>query len=331
MLGKLKSFAVRVFVRGGVLPWFLLIAMVVFSISADPFLTGENMFNVARQSIFLVLVSMAQMVVLLTAGLDLSVGVIIALTSVVTSMAMVATWSGEGTGWMAIIAGCAAGFGAGTSVGVINGIGVALFRVPPFMMTLAMSGIVFGIILMVTGGKPVYGIPDTFGAVFGYGIAGTVPIPAWITIGFVLLMFIFINRTRMGRYLYALGGNLKASVVSGVSTRFYLFMAYVVTAALTSVAALMLTARLGGGESNIGANYPFLSLAACLIGGVSFFGGIGRLHNVVMGAMFIMLVENGLGMLGLSSYVHMIVISALLILAVIADNYRQRLILTIRN
>jgi ribose transport system permease protein len=331
MLAKLKYFAIRVFVRGGVLPWFLLIAIVVFSISADTFFTGENMFNVARQSIYLVLVSMAQMVVLLTAGLDLSVGVIIALTSVVSSMVMVATWSGGGAGVAAIIVGCAAGFGAGTLVGVINGIGVALFRVPPFMMTLAMSWIVFGIILMITGGLPVYGIPESFGAVLGYGVAGGVPIPAWITIGFIVLMYIFINRTRMGRYLYAIGGNRNAAVISGVSTRLYLFLAYVVTAALTSVAALMLMARIGGGESVIGAHYPFLSLAACLIGGMSFFGGIGRLPNVVMGALFIMLVENGLGRLGLSPYVYTIVVSVLLILAVIAENYRQQLHLTVAN
>ncbi|MDP6474768.1 MAG: ABC transporter permease [Alphaproteobacteria bacterium] len=331
MIRKTKYFAGRVFVRSGVLPWFLLIAIITFSLSAEPYLTGQNLFNVARQSIYLVMVSMAQMVVLLTAGLDLSVGVMIALTSIVSSMVMVAAWSGEGAGWIAIIAGCAAGFGAGTSVGVINGIGVALFRVPPFMMTFAMTFVVAGIILMITGGKPVYGIPDSFGAVFGYGIAGGVPIPVWITIAFILLMYIFINWTRMGRYLYAIGGNRNVAVVSGVSTRFYLLMAYAVAAALTSAAALMLTARLGGGESNIGANYPFLTLAACLIGGVSFFGGRGRLPNVVMGALLIMLVENGLSMVGVNPYVHIIVIPALLILAVIADNYRQKLVLTVRN
>ncbi|MDP7643019.1 MAG: hypothetical protein QGI52_11290, partial [Alphaproteobacteria bacterium] len=158
------------------MPWFLLIAIAVFSLSADPYLTGQNLFNVARQSIYLVMVSMAQMVVLLTAGLDLSVGVMIALTSIVSSMVMVAAWSGEGAGLIAIIAGCAAGLGAGTSVGVINGLGVALFRVPPFMMTFAMSWIVFGIILMVTAGRPIYGIPDSFGAVLGYGTLGGVPI-----------------------------------------------------------------------------------------------------------------------------------------------------------
>jgi len=323
-------FAARLFARVGVLPWLLVIALIYFSLAADNFLTGENMFNIARQSIYLVLVSMAHMIVLLTGGLDLSIGVIIAMTSIVSSTVMIAAWSGQGAGIWAILAGCAAGFGAGTAIGAINGIGIAIFRVPPFMMTFAMSGIAFGIILMVTAGLPVYGLPVTFANVLGYGTAGGVPIPAWITIGIVIMVYVFIDRTRMGRYLYAIGGNLRTAELSGVATRYYLFMAYVVTAALTSVAALMLTARIGGGESVIGMHYPFITLVACLISGVSFFGGVGRVQNVVMGAMFIMLVENGLAKLGLTSYVHTIVISALLIFAVIANNYRQRLLLTIR-
>jgi ribose/xylose/arabinose/galactoside ABC-type transport system permease subunit len=326
----LTMFAARLFARVGVLPWLLVIALIYFSLAADNFLTGENMFNIARQSIYLVLVSMAHMIVLLTGGLDLSIGVIIAMTSIVSSTVMIAAWSGQGAGIWAILAGCAAGFGAGTAIGAINGIGIAIFRVPPFMMTFAMSGIAFGIILMVTAGLPVYGLPETFANVLGYGTAGGVPIPAWITIGIVIMVYVFIDRTRMGRYLYAIGGNLRTAELSGVATRYYLFMAYVVTAALTSVAALMLTARIGGGESVIGMHYPFLTLVACLISGVSFFGGVGRVQNVVMGAMFIMLVENGLAKLGLTSYVHTIVISALLIFAVIANNYRQRLLLTIR-
>jgi ribose transport system permease protein len=307
------------------------VAFAVFAIAADNFVTEENLRGVLRQSTYLVLISMAQMVVLLTAGLDLSVGVMIAITSVVSSMVMSGMWSGEGAGWVAIVVGCAAGLGAGTSVGVLNGIGVAVFRVPPFMMTLAMTSIVFGTSLAVTGGQPVYGLPDTFGEIFYYGSVAGLSVPVWVTIGFVFLMYVFINWTRMGRYLYALGGNLNTAVVSGVSTRFYLFMAYVVTAALTSVAALLMTARLDGGESNIGAAYPLLSLAACVIGGVSLFGGIGRLPNVVMGAIFIMLIQNGMGLLRVNSYLQMLLIGVLLIVAVIADNYRQKLVLTLKD
>ena len=144
-------------------------------------------------------------------------------------------------------------------------------------------------------------------------------------------MYIFLNWTRMGRYLYALGGNLKASQLSGISTRFYLFMAYVVTAGITTIGAIMLTARLESGEGNIGKEYPLLSIAACVIGGVSLFGGTGRLPNVVLGAIFIILVQNGMNLLRISSYMQLVVIGILLILAVIADNYRQKLLLMLRD
>ncbi len=325
MLGTIRHGALLAFVRGGVLPWFLLISIVVFSLSSDLFLTGENLFNVARQSIYLVLVSVAQMVVLLTAGIDLSIGMLIALVSVVSSLVMVGTWSGEGAGIGAMAAGSAAGFGAGIAVGVINGIGVALFRVPPFLMTYAVSWLVFGVILFISDGRSVYGIPDGFGEVLGYGVAAGVPIPVWITIGIVLALFGLVTWTRMGRYVYALGGNREAATVSGVGVRFYLFMSYVVTAAVGSVAALLLVARLGGGEPNIAAGYPFLSIVACLIAGVSIFGGVGRLPSVVMGAVFIILIENGLAKVGLSHHAHLILVSGLMILAVIADAYRRKL------
>lgn len=312
------------------LPWFLIITVVYFTLATEDFLTGENMFNVARQSVYIVLISMAHMIILLTGGLDLSIGVIIAMTSTVSSLTMISIWSGTGQGIGAILAGCAVGIGAGTTIGAVNGIGVAVFRVPPFMMTFAMSWIAFGIILIITAGLPVYGLPEIFGDVLGYGTSAGVPIPAWITIGFVILTYFFIDRTRMGRYLYTIGGNRRTAKLSGVASRFYLFMAYVMASALTSIAALMLTARFGGGEPVAGMHYPFLTLVACLISGVSFFGGVGRVQNVVLGALFIMLLENGLARLGLSSYIHTIVISALLIFAIVANNYRQKLLLTVR-
>ena len=330
-LERVEYFATLIFVRAGVLPWFLLVAIVVFALTTENFLSGRNLMQVARQATYLVMVSMGQMVVLLTAGLDLSVGVMFALVSVITSMAMVGAWDGGAAATGAILIGCLAGFGAGTGIGVVNGIGVAVFRVPPFMMTLAMSSIVFGIALMITGGTPIYGMPDDFANILGYGRGLGVPIPIWITIGFVILMYVFLNWTRMGRYLYALGGNLKASQLSGISTRFYLFMAYVVTAGITTIGAIMLTARLESGEGNIGKEYPLLSIAACVIGGVSLFGGTGRLPNVVLGAIFIILVQNGMNLLRISSYMQLVVIGILLILAVIADNYRQKLLLMLRD
>ncbi len=333
-LERLEHLATLVFVRAGVLPWFLAIAIIIFAVTTDNFFSERNLIQVARQATYLVMVSMGQMIVLLTAGLDLSVGVMFAMVSVITSMAMTGMWDGESAPTIAIIVGCLAGLGAGVGIGALNGIGVAVFRVPPFMMTLAMSSIVFGIALMITGGTPIYGMPDQFANFLGYGVWPgklILPVPVWITIGFIILMYVFINWTRMGRYLYALGGNLKASQLSGISTRFYLFMAYVMCALITTIGAIMLTARLESGEGNIGKEYPLLSIAACVIGGVSLFGGTGRLPNVVLGAIFIILVQNGMNLLRVNSYLQMVVIGILLVLAVIADNYRQKLLLMLRD
>ncbi len=333
LMGSIERVAAQVFVRGGVLPWFLVFAIIIFTFATESFMTGQNFMLVARQATYLVMVAMAQMVVLLTAGLDLSVGVIFAIVSVISSMVMVDHFnaSGKEAVWGSIILGSLAGLGAGLIVGAINGVGVAVFRVPPFIMTLAMSTIVFGIALTITGGTPIYGMPEEFAGVFGYGSALGVPVPIWITIGFVVITYVLLAWTRMGRYFYALGGNLKASMLSGISTRYYLFMAYVVCAAITTVSALMLTARLESGESNIGSDYPLNSIAACAIGGVSLFGGTGRLANVVLGAIFIILVQNGMNLMRIGSYQQMIVVGILLVLAVIADNYRQKVLLTLRD
>lgn len=325
---KIKRIASTLFVKGGVLPWFLGIAVLIFGIGNENFLTETNLFGVSRQSTYLILVSIAQMLIMLTAGLDLSVGVMLALTSVVSSMTMVTLWSGYGSGWESMFIGCMAGLGASISIGLVNGIGVAIFRVPPFVMTLGMSSIIFGLALTITGGTPIYGIPVSFANVFGYGEIAGIPIPVWITAICISVLYVLINWTPMGRYLYAIGSNLRAAGLSGINTRLYLILAYVTSSLITGIAALLLTARLESGEPNIGANYPLLSIAACAIGGVSLLGGVGRLSNVVLGAIFIILIQNGMSLLRINSYFQMVVIGVLLIVAIIAENFRQQLILT---
>ena len=330
-MSRLKRGAAVLFVKGGVLPWFLGFAVVGFGLLNDNFLTERNLSGISRQSTYLILVSMAQMIVMLTAGLDLSVGVMLAMTSVVTSMTIVNLWSGFGAGWGPVFLGCMAGLGACLSIGLVNGIGVAIFRVPPFMMTLAMASMVFGLALAITGGVPVYGMPESFANVFAYGELFAIPVPVWVTAFCILMMYVFINWTPMGRYLYAIGGNIRAASLSGINTRVYLIGAYVGSSLITGIAALLLTARLESGESNIGAHYPLLSIAACAIGGVSLFGGVGRLSTVVLGAIFIILIQNGLNLLRISSYWQMVVIGALLVVSIIAENFRQRMLVAIEE
>ena len=322
----IKQYLSSIFIKAGVLPWFLGIALIVFSFASSNFLTPTNLVAVARHSTDLILVAMAQMIVMLTAGLDFSVGVVLAMTSVVASMTMVSLWSGYGSGWEAIAIGCLSGLFVAACIGFVNGIGVAFFRVPPFIMTLGMSSIIFGMALTITGGIPVYGAPESFTNIFGYGTFLGVSITIWITLLCIALIFIFINLTKMGRYFYAIGGNLRAAELSGINTRIYIVGAYVLSALVTGIAALLITARLETGEPNIGANYPLLSIAACAIGGVSLLGGVGRVQNVVLGAFFIVLIQNGMNLMRVGSYLQMVVIGVLLIVAISAEYFRQQML-----
>ena len=299
--------------------------------ASDNFLTTQNILGVARHSTDLILVAMAQMIVMLTAGLDFSVGVIVAMTSVVASMTMVALWSGYGSGWEAIFIGCLAGILVGACIGLVNGLGVAFLRVPPFIMTLGMSSIIFGLALTITGGIPIYGVPETFANIFGYGAFLGVSLSIWITLAFIILVYIFLNMTKMGRYFYAIGGNVRAAELSGINIRVYIVGAYVFSAIITSIAALLITARLETGEPNVGANFPLLSIAACAIGGVSLLGGVGRVQNVVLGAFFIILIQNGMNLMRVGSYLQMVVIGVLLIVAISAEYFRQQMLVTIKN
>ncbi len=301
----------QTFVHLGVLPLLLVILLVGFGTWEPRFLSRQNLFNVARQATYLTVVSMGQMVALLTGGFDLSVGVILAMTSVVLAKVMASTVASDPTAvGLAIGLGILAGLGAGTTMGIVNGIGVAVLNVSPFMMTLAMASIAFGLALFMTGGVPVYGMPTQFGATLGFGKLLGIPVPVYVTVAVILGMYMLLNWTRMGRYFYAIGGNIKASVLSGVATTRYLFMAYVLTGFLASLAGVMLTARLETGEANIGAAMPLRSIAACVIGGVSLRGGTGRLGSVVLGA----------------SYLQMVVLGVLLIFAVVMDEVRHRYI-----
>ena len=327
----LKKFLSSSFIKAGVLPWFLGVALITFSFASDNFLTTQNILGVARHSSDLILVAMAQMVVMLTAGLDFSVGVILAMTSVVASMTMVALWSGYGSGWEAIFIGCLAGLLVGACIGLVNGLGVAFLRVPPFIMTLGMSSIIFGLALTITGGIPIYGMPESFTNIYGYGTFLGISLNIWITLFFIILVYIFINMTKMGRYFYAIGGNIRAAELSGINVRIYIVSAYVFSAVITSFAALLITARLETGEPNIGASYPLLSIAACAIGGVSLLGGVGRVQNVVLGAFFIILIQNGMNLMRVGSYLQMVVIGVLLIVAISAEYFRQQMLSTLKK
>lgn len=324
-----KAWITRLFVKVGVLPFFLLGALVIFTLLSSKFLTGQNLVNVARQSVYLVLVSMGQMLALVTGGFDLSVGTAIALTSVVSAMGMV--WlSGifPEAIWLAILLGACLGFGAALAVGMLNGVGVAYFGVSPFIMTLGVSSVGAGFALFLTGGVPVSGLPFAFADTFGFGRLWGIPVPVIIALICIIVMWVLMARTRLGTQIYAVGGNIKAAQLSAINTRRTLMLAYMICALIASLTGLLLTARVESGEANLGGTIALESIAACVIAGVSLRGGIGRVENVVLGAFFIVLVQNGMNLAQVSSYMQMVLLGALLILAVIFDQVRYRIIMS---
>ena len=309
------------------LPVLLVLAILIFAITADQFLTPQNLINMLRQSVYLILVSLGQMLALVTGGLDLSVGTTLAITSVVGASVMATLYAAHpDAAWTAVCVGSACGLLAGTSVGLVNGIGIAFVGVSPFIMTLGVQSVGFGIALYLTGGVPVSGLPAEFGEVLGFGRLFGIPTPVLAVVICVVLFFVLMNRTAMGNYFLAVGGNPKAAALSGVNVRRTLLWAYMLCALVTSVSGVLLSARLESGESNIGGTIALESIAASIIAGVSLRGGIGRVENVVLGAIFIVLVQNGMNVAGVGSYLQMVVLGLLLIVAVVSDQVRHRML-----
>jgi ribose transport system permease protein len=322
----------ELFLRVGVLPFFLAVALVIFSFASGQFLTIGNLTNVARQSVYLVLVSLGQMLVLITGGFDLSVGTVIALTSVVSATVMVLLAPAlQQAVWLVLILGAGAGFAAAFTAGTLNGIGVSRFGISPFIMTLGLQSAGSGIALFITGGVPVGGLPYAFSDFFGFGRVLGVPVPVLFALTAIAAMCLLMYRTRLGAHIYAVGGNLKAAQLSGVDIRRVLFLGYVICALLSSLSGLLLTARVESGETNLGGTIALESIAACVIGGVSLQGGIGRVENVVLGAFFIVLLQNGMNIAQIGSYMQMVLLGSLLVCAVILDQSRYRMLVGDRS
>lgn len=311
----------------GILPFLLLIAICFFAVVEPRFLSWSNISNVTRQATYLGIVSMGKMLVLITGNFDLSIGSNVALVSIVSIVVMAGIIGSDPDAvFLAITLGIVAGLLVGVAVGLFNGIGVAIFNVNSFVMTLGTLSIAFGLALTITGGLPVYGAPQAFSDIFAYGRLLGIPVPVVFTAGVFLLLYIVLNWTPLGRYLYAIGSNRRAARLSGINTTFYIIAAHVLCALMASVAGLLLTARVATGEAGLGEQLPLAALTACVIGGVSLWGGTGRLSGVVLGAFFISMLTNGMNLIGVNSYGQILVTGAALIVAVIADQFRLRVL-----
>lgn len=304
----------------------LLIVLVGLLVAFEPRFMGTfNLFNVLRNSSALMIVASGQMLVLVVGGFDLSVGAVIALTSVVTAKAMAVTLEAAPDDVStAILVGVLAGMACGFVTGLVNGACVAFLRISPFMVTLGTSSIATGVALLLTNGIPVYGMPDAFVKEFGRAIWFGLPMPVYVSVAVLALVWFMQRQTTVGRYIHAIGGNMQAAMVSGVNTNFYLILAYTLCGMLASLTSILLTARLGSGQATMSGNLMLESIAAGVIAGVSLRGGVGRVEMVALSALFLSILTNAMNLLKINSKIQTIFMGVIVVAAVALDEFAKR-------
>ncbi len=309
------SQVIRMFLLQWGLLIFLIVLLVVFSLLEPRFATLLNMQNVMRQAAPLALLASGQAVVLIAGGVDVSVGSIIALTSV----CMVGTVWGAG-----VIPGIVVAVLVGGMIGMVNGSIIAFWSVNAFVVTLAMMTTIRGLALYSTGGIPLYGdIPESM-LFLGNGHIGPVPFALFVSaLGFGILYY-FLRLTPAGRQTYAIGGNKEAARLAGIKTTPITILAYTISGLFAGAAGAVLTSRGGIGAPNMGAGRELDAIAAAVIGGVAFGGGEGRVFGIILGVLILSIIKNGLNLFNVSSFVQLIVIGIIIIAAVVVDRYRHR-------
>jgi ribose transport system permease protein len=294
---------------------FVLIALcVILSIVAPRFLTLRNVTNVVRQFSVIAIMSVGMTYVIITAGIDLSVGSIIALSGCMTAWFLV-----EGYPiWLSVLIGLA----LGTLTGIVNGLLIVKVRLAPFIATLGTMGIARGVVLALTMGYPIQPFPEAF-EVIGRGYLGPIPIPVVIMTVVVIAGHIFLSRTTIGRYIYYVGSNPTAARLSGLNVGRILILVYTAAGLLSGLAAVVLVSRLTSAQSNMGTGWELDAIAAVVIGGTSLAGGEGSVLGSLIGAALMGVIKNALILLGVNVYWQSVVIGIVIVLAVALDAWRQ--------
>ena len=298
------------------LPFISLIALfVALAIASPHFLTGVNLSSVVRQTAVINIMALGMTLVIVSGGIDLSVGAILALSGVVGSMAMVAgesVWIGVGVGIL-----------CGLAWGALNGFLTVWLKIPPFIVTLGSLGIARGLTLIISGGLPVSGLPREL-TFLGDGTVFGVPFVLMVLLVCAVITHVVLHSTKLGRYTYAIGSNKAAAVYAGIPVGPYTVAVYAISGLLTGLAAMIETSRLMTGQPTAGQSYELQVIAAVVIGGGSLTGGEGSVIGTLIGAFIMGLLSNGSDLLGINPYLQQAIIGAIIILAVALDEARKR-------
>jgi ribose transport system permease protein len=307
-----------------------LIALVLLCIGialmSDKFLTVDNTWNVMRQISVNICISVGMTLVVLTSGIDLSVGSVLAFCGAITAGLLkfgIELPSNNLYVGFTILGAILAGLIMGAVLGLFNGWTVTRFKVPPFVATLAMLTIARGLTLLWTKGFPISNLGDSF-AYIGTGWFLGIPLPVWISVVVIVSAVIITQKTALGRYIYAIGGNEHASKLSGININKVKLIVYSIAGVLAAVGGIMVTSRLDSAQPNAGISYELDSIAAVVIGGTSLSGGRGTIMGTVLGAIIIGVLNNGLVLLNVSPFWQQVVKGGVILLAVIIDKANSK-------
>jgi ribose/xylose/arabinose/galactoside ABC-type transport system permease subunit len=288
----------------------LFVLIILLWILTPHFLTVSNLLNVAQQTSINAIIAVGMTFVIIAAGIDLSVGSIMAFSGVVLASALEAG--------LPLPVALLISLAIGMTCGLLNGLFITYGKLPPFIATLGMMSVARGAALLYTQGRPISGFGEDFRS-FATGEILGIPAPVIIMIFVYIIAHFILNRTKLGRYTYAIGGNEEAALLSGISVKFFKTMIYGLCGMLSGLAAIILTARLNSAQPIAGIMYELDAIAATVIGGTSLMGGEGRIVGTLIGALIMGVLRNGLNLLGISSFVQQIVIGSVIIIAVLID------------
>ncbi len=298
----------------------LIIVFIYLAFASPVFLSFNNLFNIVAQTTVTAVIAIGMTFVIITAGIDLSVGSIAALAGVLGVMLM----ASHGVSWPLAVLGGAL---IGGVVGLVNGLLITVARLNPFITTLGMMSVARGLVYISTGAVAVFGAPDDF-RLLGEGLIDGIPIPLIILVIVAVLAHFVLTRTRLGRYAYAIGSNSEAARLSGIPIGRYLTAIYILQGLLAGFAGMIASSRVVSGQPNFGIGLELDVIAAAVIGGASLFGGQGTILGTMIGAFLIALIRNGAVLLNVNLFYQDVIIGVVIWVAVFWDQFRRRRLAT---
>lgn len=294
----------------------LLIMCILLSCLSDVFLSSNNFITLFRQISNNIYIALGMALVIILGGIDLSVGSIVAMAGII-SVSSIANMG------MPVPLAVLFGIAGGMACGLINGVLIARFNVPPFIITLAMMNVARGISYLWTNARSIRIVDESFNAI-GTGYIGAIPLPIVYSVVLILVFSFLLNKTRFGTYIYAIGGNREAARLSGIPIKKVTIAVHVISATMAAFAGVVLAARMYSGQPAVGEGYEMDAITACVLGGISMSGGVGSISGLFFGAVVIGVISNGLNLCNVSSYWQLVVKGIIVAIAIIFDKLKNK-------